>query len=69
MKVTSTIEVLETGFKDIAEYQFASFSPALAFINGQRRNLERAGMKTISSGVFTVLVDDCVRLTYQISNS
>lgn len=69
MKVTSTIEVLETGFKDIAEYQFASFFPALAFINGQRRTLEKEGMKTIRRGVFTVLVDDGVRVTYQISNN
>lgn len=69
MKVISTIEYLDTDFKDIVEYKFPSLIPALAFISGARLALERSGMKTIRRGVFTVLVDDGVRVTYQISNN
>lgn len=68
MKVVSKIEVLATDYSETKEYDFASFLPAIMFVNMQCKQLRGLGMRVIKRGPRSILVDDGVRVTYEIKN-
>lgn len=56
------------GYSETKEYDFASYLPAVRFVNMQVKLLRRVGMRVLKRGPRSVLVDDGIRVTYTIKN-